>query len=102
MRAQRSPLRMRSNASTFPIASFTGLSLQKALDVAKGDVGVVAHVRPEEILQSESEPAGNEDYDTNSPVGRSHVLPSYGTHRPRDQREGGCPAQISSICTGGR
>ena len=53
---------MRSSASTFPIASFTGLSLQKALDVAKGAVGVVAHVRPEEILQSESEPAGNEDY----------------------------------------
>jgi hypothetical protein len=50
---------MRSNASTFPIASFTGLSLQKALDVAKGDVGVVADVRPEKILQSESEPAGN-------------------------------------------
>lgn len=51
------------------MVSFTGLSLQKALDVAKGDVGVVADVRSGEILQSESEPAGSEDYDTNSPVG---------------------------------
>jgi len=50
--------------------------------VAKGDVGVVPEVGPEEALERESEPAGGESDGPNRPIHLFH-------HAVPDQHEGG-------------
>jgi hypothetical protein len=67
---------------SFAIIKSETLSLQEAADVAKRDVGVVADVRPEKVLERERERTGNEDDDpavllADPSVEGSHVFQWY-------------------------
>ena len=54
---------MREPFHSFPVVEGKSPSLEEAVNVAKGDVGVVADMRPEKNLERQCERAGGEEDD---------------------------------------